>query len=152
MLVNGSGSGRNGALEALDQLQRSVSEGLRSFGRWLGSVPVGFVLDNVSDFIRNAVGLGLRMGFFIWFFPLWWEVPANPGVFQVCLGLNFGTSGTIWLLPGGFAYLNSLTSSRKGFVVSQLPPGFVQNSWYSVVVLITSPSSGIFPWKLYFCI
>lgn len=34
----------------------NVSESLRSFGKWVGSVPVGLVLDNVSDFIRNAVG------------------------------------------------------------------------------------------------
>lgn len=85
------GGGRNGAFEELDQVQHSISESLRSFGGWIGSVPVGFVLDNVSGFTRNAVGFELRIvdpGFF----PLWWEVPANPGVFQVSLGLNFGTN------------------------------------------------------------
>lgn len=59
------GGGRNGAFEELDQVQHSISESLRSFGGWIGSVPVGFVLDNVSGFTRNAVGFELRMGLLI---------------------------------------------------------------------------------------
>lgn len=64
------GGGGDGALEELGQLPHSVSESLRSFGRWVGSVPAGFVLDNVSDFIRSSVGFGLRMRFLIVVFSL----------------------------------------------------------------------------------
>lgn len=53
---------------------------------WAGSLP--FFLDNISGSVRNAVGFGLRMRFLILGFPLW----EAPGVFQVCLGLNFGTN------------------------------------------------------------
>lgn len=84
------GSGRNGALGALAQLQHPVSESLRSFGRWAGSAPSGFVLDNVSDFIRNAVRLGLRMGFLILAFPSvvgsFSKTRSFPGVFRAELG------------------------------------------------------------------
>lgn len=47
----------------------NVSESLRSFRNWVGSVPVGFVLDNVSGFIGNAVGFGLGLWCLILVFP-----------------------------------------------------------------------------------
>lgn len=60
------GGGRSDALEELDQVQHSLSQSLRSFG----SVPVGFVLDNIPDFISNAVRFGLSRRFLILVFSL----------------------------------------------------------------------------------